>query len=212
MILLLLGAPGSGKGTVSSILIEKHGFRQISTGDLLRAEVKSGSQLGKEIDAIMKSGAFVSADLVNNLVKTYIKQYQEQGKNIVLDGYPRNIEQANFLSTYANVDKVAQLVVDHQVLIDRISGRRVCPICNFAYNLNTTTAYYPEVKDGKFYCKKCQVELIQRKDDNPETVKNRLAVYEEQTLPLVKYYTDKGVLTQFDSSKGTEGLVKEILA
>jgi adenylate kinase len=123
MTLLLLGAPGSGKGTISSILISKHGFRQISTGDLLREEVASGSELGKEIDEIMKSGKFVSAELVNNLVKDRILQYKAQGKNIVLDGYPRNIEQANFLATYANIDKVIELHVDREVLLKRLSGR-----------------------------------------------------------------------------------------
>jgi adenylate kinase len=123
MILLLLGAPGSGKGTISSKLIEKHNFKQISTGDLLRAEVKSGSKLGKQIDGIIKSGNFVSADLVNNLVKTYVNKYKKAKKNIVLDGYPRNIEQAKYLSTYTKVDKVVELVVVDKLLVKRIVGR-----------------------------------------------------------------------------------------
>jgi adenylate kinase len=123
MILLLLGAPGSGKGTISNVLIDKFNFEHISTGDLLRAEVASGSQLGKEIDAIMKSGKFVSADLVNNLVKTYLNKYTADGKSVILDGYPRNVEQAKYLDTYTKIDAVAELVVDKELLINRVVGR-----------------------------------------------------------------------------------------
>ncbi|GMO14664.1 MAG: adenylate kinase [Mycoplasmoidaceae bacterium] len=212
MILLLLGAPGSGKGTASSCLIDEHGFKQISTGDLLRAEVKSGSILGKEIDETMKSGKFVSAELVNNLVQTYITKYTQAGNNIVLDGYPRNVEQADYLAKYAKIDKVAQLDVPTDLLVSRMSGRRVCPKCNFAYNLNTTPEYYPIEKNGKFYCKKCKnTELVQRKDDNPETVKNRLAVYEEQTMPLINYYKNKNILVKYDSTGDIKQVVSKIL-
>ncbi|MDR2636654.1 MAG: adenylate kinase [Mycoplasmataceae bacterium] len=212
MILLLLGAPGSGKGTISSILISKHGFRQISTGDLLREEVASGSALGKQIDEIMKSGKFVSADLVNNLVKERITQYEQQKKSIVLDGYPRNVEQANFLAKYVNIDKVVELHVDQETLLKRLGGRLICPICNKAYNINTTSEYAPKKVDDKYMCDKCDVELFQRKDDNIETIKKRLEVYEEQTLPLVKYYSDRDLLVRIDATNNTESLVKTILS
>ncbi|MDR1850515.1 MAG: nucleoside monophosphate kinase [Mycoplasmataceae bacterium] len=211
MIVLLLGAPGSGKGTVSSILINKYDFRQISTGDLLRAEVKSGSELGKQIDEIMKSGNFVSAELVNNLVKEYIGKYKEQGKNIVLDGYPRNIDQANFIATYANIDKVIELYVPEDILIKRLTGRLNCPVCGAGYNINTTSEYMPNVIDGKYICKKCGVELSQRKDDNLESVKHRLHVYEEQTLPLVNHYNTKGIVSKYNSDGSADEIASKIV-
>jgi adenylate kinase len=123
MVLLLLGAPGSGKGTISNSLIANHDFKQISTGDLLREEVNSGSKLGKEIDEIIKTGKFVSSELVNNLVKDNINKYKKMGKNIVLDGYPRNIDQANFLATYCDIDKVVLIEVSNELIIKRIIAR-----------------------------------------------------------------------------------------
>jgi adenylate kinase len=210
MILLLLGAPGAGKGTISGILIEQYGFKQISTGDLLREEVKSGSELGKQLSAIMQSGQLVSADLVNNLVKSKIIQYKAEGKNIVLDGYPRSVEQAEYLSSFENVDKVAQLIVDTDTLITRLTGRRMCPQCGAGFNVNTTDEFKPKV-DG--ICDKCGAQLIQRKDDNIETITSRMQVYEETTSKLIHYYktqTSAHYIT-LDGNLGTLHLIGQIL-
>jgi adenylate kinase len=123
MIVLLLGAPGSGKGTISNYLINNYNYKQISTGDLLREEIASGSKLGKEFDEITKLGKFVSSDLVNSLVKNKINEYKKQNLNIILDGYPRNTEQADFLSTYCKIDMVAEISVSNELIIKRITGR-----------------------------------------------------------------------------------------
>ncbi|MDR2568615.1 MAG: nucleoside monophosphate kinase [Mycoplasmataceae bacterium] len=211
MVLILVGAPGAGKGTVSNILIEKYNFAQISTGDLLRAEVASGSELGKELSAIMESGKFVSPELINKLVKDNINKLVSSGKNIVLDGYPRNVEQAKYLDTYTNVDKVAAIEVPSELLIKRLSGRRMCPKCGANYNINTTAEYMPDVKDGKYYCKKCGTELFQRKDDNPETIATRLEVYAEQTAPVIGYYQEKGKVVTLNGDIGSVALTEEIL-
>jgi adenylate kinase len=123
MILLLLGAPGAGKGTVSNILTKGGKFKTISTGELLRAEVNSGSKLGKKLSEIMKSGQLVSSDIVNNLVKSKILQYVKQKTNVILDGYPRSVDQAKFLDTFTKIDLVANLKADKKSLVKRLTGR-----------------------------------------------------------------------------------------
>jgi adenylate kinase len=212
MILLLLGAPGAGKGTISAELVSNYDFRQISTGDLLREEVASGSELGKRLDDIMKSGQLVSAELVNELVKNKITTYQGLGKNIILDGYPRNLAQAEYLDTYAHVDKAVNLEVDKNLLMKRLTGRRMCPKCGAGFNISTSADYLPDVIDGKLICKKCGAELIQRKDDNEETIKKRLETFEEQTKPLIDFYNGKNILTNFDGDMGKEVLIKKIIS
>jgi len=214
MILLLLGAPGSGKGTLSAILME-NGWAHISTGDLLREEVASGSDLGKEIDSIMKSGKFVSADLVNNLVKTNIEKLQQQGKNIILDGYPRNLEQAKYIETYTQIDRVVEIKVEDAIIIDRVVGRWSCPVCGFPYNVRTTIDFMPNEKDGKYYCKRCgdgyTVELKHRSDDNEQTIQTRLDTYRQQTYPLVEYYTQKKILKTIDGNTSKEQMYQEAI-
>ncbi|MDR2653685.1 MAG: nucleoside monophosphate kinase [Mycoplasmataceae bacterium] len=213
MVLLLLGAPGSGKGTISNSLIANHDFKQISTGDLLREEVNSGSKLGKEIDEIIKTGKFVSSELVNNLVKDNINKYKKMGKNIVLDGYPRNIDQANFLATYCDIDKVVLIEVSNELIIKRIIARWTCPKCGIIYNTNSTPDYMPEVKKDGYYCKKCGAKLTQRKDDNIDTVKSRLDTYEQQTKPLINFYDKKGIIKKYNGEKITyDKIVKDIVS
>lgn len=207
----MLGAPGSGKGTVSNILIEKHNFKHISTGDLLRQEVKTGSESGKTIDMIMKSGGLVSDEIVNNLVKSKINECKSKGYDVVLDGYPRTVEQAEYLNTYTNVDKVAELIVDKEILIDRISSRRVCPKCGDGYNIAINSTFKPKIYG---ICDKCGAALIQRKDDNPETIANRLKVYSDTTSKLIVFYK-KQPNTKYitlDGNTGTLLLVDKILA
>jgi len=212
MVILLIGAPGSGKGTISSKLIEENKFKQISTGDLLREEVASGSKLGKEINEIMKSGKFVSSELVNNLVKTNIEKAKKAGLNIVLDGYPRNIDQAKYLATYCKIDKVIELAIKEKILIERITGRWTCPKCKFSYNINTGGIYTPITKNGKYYCKKCKgTELVHRVDDNLESVQKRLDTYNEQTKPLIDFYSKTQKVLKIDGTIGADAIVKKIL-
>jgi len=209
MILLLLGAPGSGKGTLSSYLMEQ-GYAHISTGDLLREEVASGSELGKELKALMDQGKFASAEVVNNLVKTNLTKLQKEGKDIILDGYPRNVEQAKYLETYTNIDKVVEIVVPDSLIIKRIVGRWSCPKCGFPYNINTSAEFKPLEKDGKYYCKTCNVELKHRSDDNEDTVQKRLDTYREQTQPLVDYYSAKGNMITIDGNLSKGELLKAV--
>jgi len=210
MVILLIGAPGTGKGTISNILIHKYNFKQISTGDLLREEVASGSKLGQEINEIMKSGKFVSADLVNNLVKTNIEKAKANKQNIVLDGYPRNVEQALYLATYCKIDRVFSLVVDEKLLIKRLVGRWGCPKCGAGYNINTTPEFMPGGSDGKYICRKCGAELTHRADDNEATISSRMKTFNEQTKPLITHYAP--ILQEIDSSTtNINGLVDDMV-
>ena len=176
MNILFLGAPGCGKGTQSKIIIKKFGIPQISTGDLLREEIKSGSTLGEELQQIMSSGKFVSDELVLSLVSKKIEQ-DECKKGFILDGYPRNLTQAkNLDSLFKNknikLEYVFLIDVPFDVLIERCTGRLLCTTCDYIGNMDKGDRVGDKCEDGILY---------QREDDKTETVKNRLNVYQEQT-------------------------------
>ena len=189
MNILFLGAPGCGKGTQSKILIKEYGFPQISTGDLLREEIKAGSNLGKELQEIMSSGKFVSDELVLSLVSKKIMQ-DECKSGFILDGYPRNISQAKsldelFVEKNINLEYVFLIDVPFDTLIKRCTGRLLCTTCDYIGNMDR----------GENVGDKCEKgELYQREDDIVETVKNRLNVYQEQTAPIIDFYESKGIL------------------
>jgi adenylate kinase len=192
MNILFLGAPGCGKGTQSKILIKEYKIPQISTGDLLREEIKAGSSLGKELQDIMSSGKFVSDELVLSLVSKKITQ-DECKSGFILDGYPRNISQAEsldalFLEKNISLEYVFLIDVPFETLIKRCTGRLLCNNCDYIGNMDRG-----EKIDDK--CDKCEKGILyQREDDKEETVKNRLNVYQEQTAPIIEFYQSKGIL------------------
>ncbi|MFN3479403.1 MAG: adenylate kinase [Thermodesulfovibrionales bacterium] len=204
MRLVLLGAPGAGKGTQAKKLIEKYGIPQISTGDLLRAAVSAGTQLGKEAKSYMDKGELVPDRVVLGMVEERLKQ-DDCKKGYILDGFPRNVAQAEALDKMLSglgmsLDAALSVDVPFDDLMKRLTGRRTCKSCGQMYNVY----FNPPKKEG--ICDKCGGELFQRDDDKEETIKKRLEVYNSQTAPLIEYYGKKGILK---SVKGT-GSIDEI--
>ena len=192
MRIVLLGAPGSGKGTQAQKLITEYGIPQVSTGDLLRAAVSSGSELGKQAKSAMDAGQLVSDDIVLGMIKERLQQDDAQ-KGFILDGYPRNLTQAASLdSLLAETGQPLQgallIDVDFEVLMQRLTGRLSCKNCGAVFNRFTSP---PKVENT---CDNCQNELFHRADDNEEVIGKRLQTYENETAPLVKYFKDKGIL------------------
>lgn len=194
MIIIMLGAPGTGKGTVAGILQEKKGFKQISTGDIFRKNIKEQTELGKIADSYISKGNLVPDDITVELVKSVLDN-EDIEKGIILDGFPRTINQAEELDKYLEskdnkVDLVVNLTTPEKEIIERIVNRRVCSNqeCKTVYNLVLNPPKVPDI------CDKCGSKLIQRDDDNEETVKARFENYTKQTSSLIEYYDKKGVL------------------
>ena len=184
--IVLLGPPGSGKGTQGEKLSAEFGYVRLSTGDMLREAVRNKTELGMKAKTYMDAGGLVPNDLIIGLMKEKIAA--TNGK-VLLDGFPRTIEQADALAEQLDVDLALNLDVDDAELITRLTQRRSCPKCNAVYHL----VYNAPKKEG--ICDKCGAELYQRDDDKEETVKNRLEVYRKNTMPLIDYYSKKGTLT-----------------
>ena len=206
MRIILLGAPGSGKGTQAQRLSGRFGIPQVSTGDLLRAAVKAGTDLGLRAKAAMDAGELVSDDIVLGMIRERLGE-PDAAPGFILDGFPRNLAQAEALDALldeidAPLDAVVLLDVDFDVLLKRITGRRTCGGCGRVYNVY----YLPPTREG--VCDECGGDLIQRADDNEETVTNRLKVYESQTAPLVAFYEDRGKL----ETVAATGEIDEVLA
>lgn len=188
MKLVLIGCPGAGKGTQAKMLSKKYDIAHISTGDLLREQIKKGTELGKKVSEIINAGGLVSDDIVSAMLAERIKA-DDCKKGYILDGYPRNVSQAEGLdSIVGSLDKVICFDVDDETIVDRMSGRRSCPKCGKMYHLK----YNPPKSEG--VCDDCGETLIQRADDNEETVLNRLEVYHETTAPVIDFYENKGIL------------------
>ena len=187
MNLILMGAPGAGKGTQSEKISEKWGIPAISTGDMLRAAIKAGTELGVTAKSFMDEGNLVPDEIVIGIIKEYLTS--DACKNgFILDGFPRSIPQAEALDAMGvKIDAVLSIEVADEKIVERMSGRRVCT-CGASYH----TAYKPSQKEG--ICDKCGAELFIRKDDAPETVLNRLHTYHEVTEPLKEFYSKKGLL------------------
>lgn len=187
MRLILLGAPGAGKGTQASFIIERYGIPQISTGDMLRAAVASGSELGQQVKVVMDSGALVSDDLIIQLVKERITQ-SDCERGFIFDGFPRTIPQAEAV-TKAGIalDAVIEIAVDDSEIIKRITGRRIHPESGRVYHVEFNPPQQAGIDD------ETGEALIQREDDQEETVRHRLDVYHQQTKPLVAYYQQQDV-------------------
>lgn len=210
MRLVLLGAPGAGKGTQAKKLIERYGIPQISTGDILRKAVADGTPLGKEAKSYMDKGELVPDSVVIGLVKERIAQ-DDCKKGYILDGFPRNTSQAEALDTVlasmnAPLDTALSVDVDKDDLMKRLTGRRTCKQCQQMYNIH----FSPPAKEGT--CDKCGGELYQRDDDREETIKNRLDVYEKSTAPLIDYYSKKGILKSVQGVGSIDEIFNKITA
>ncbi len=206
MNLILLGAPGAGKGTQAEIICKELGIPTISTGNMLRAAVKAGTEYGLKAKAAMDSGALVSDDIVIGILKDRIKEPDAQN-GFILDGFPRTVPQAEALDAMGvQIDKVIEIYVPDDKITKRMSGRRVCLDCGATYH----TEYKPPKKEG--ICDACGKELVIRKDDEPETVLGRLKTYHEQTEPLKDYYGKQGKLKTVEGQEELEETTKRTLA
>ena len=206
-IVILLGAPGSGKGTVAARLAaENSNLRHVSSGDLLRGAIAKDTPAGREAKGYMEKGQLVPDALVAQMVKDVVAE-TEGDVTMLLDGFPRNLAQAEILAGLGVPMRSAVLLdVPDSIIQDRIAGRRTCPKCKAGYHARDL----PPKVEG--ICDKCGAELVIRKDDNPETVRDRLAVYHQQTEPLVAYYKEKGLLRVIDGNQGPENNAKAFLA
>jgi adenylate kinases len=189
--IVLLGPPGSGKGTQGEKLSEEMGYVRLSTGDMLREAVRNGTPLGIKAKGFMDSGALVPNDLIINLMKEKINSLGD-GAGVIFDGFPRTVEQADALGEQIKVDLALNLDVKDEALVERLTKRRSCPKCNAVYHLSNN----PPRSDN--ICDKCGSELYHRDDDKEETVKNRLKVYRDNTMPLIDYYGKKGILVTIE--------------
>jgi len=210
MRIVLLGAPGAGKGTQAKKLIEKYQIPQISTGDILRASVAAGTTLGKEAKGYMDKGELVPDSVVLGLVEERLKE-PDTDKGFILDGFPRNTAQAEALDgMLAKIGKPLQLAVSVDVpfgdLMKRLTGRRTCKACGQMYNIY----YKPPKSDNK--CDKDGGELYQRDDDKEETIKKRLQVYESQTAPLIDYYSGKGIVRRIQGTGSIDDIFGKMVA
>ena len=209
MKIIMLGAPGAGKGTQAKKIAEKCGIPHISTGDIFRANIKNGTELGKKAKTYMDQGLLVPDELVCDLVVDRIQQ-DDCKKGYILDGFPRTIPQAESLDKALQaigekMDYAIDVEVPDEIIVKRRGGRRACVGCGATYHL----VYAPTKKEG--ICDACGGELILRDDDKPETVQKRLGVYHEQTQPLIDYYKNQGILREVDGSVDMEDVFKEIL-
>lgn len=196
MNLVLLGPPGSGKGTQARMMIERYNIPQISTGEILRAAVIKGTPLGREAKRYMDQGKLVPDEVVVGIVRERLKASDCTG-GFILDGFPRTLPQAEALNAALGnmgreIDHVVSIEADNEELIKRLTGRRTCRSCGAMYHI----AFDPPTRDG--VCDKCGGELYQRDDDKEETIRARLQVYEDQTAPLIEYYRKQGLLRSVD--------------
>jgi adenylate kinase len=205
---ILLGAPGSGKGTQAKLLAERKGISHLSTGDILRAEVKEKTELGRKAKEYMDAGKLVPDSLILDMIKERFRS-PDLADGFILDGFPRTVPQAEGLEKIGNdlgikIDKVININVDDEEIVERLTARRSCPKCGAIYNM----LFNPPQDDEK--CDKDGTKLVQRADDNEATVRNRLNVYHEQTQPLEDFYRERSLLTDVPGSGSVEQIAERI--
>lgn len=210
MNILFIAPPAAGKGTFSDLIKNKYGYTHISTGDLLREEVKSGSELGKMLSDKMSKGELISDDLIKEILEKKLETINKN-KPFIMDGYPRTIEQAKAYEEILeklNLDlgKVIYLKIDKETGLKRVLGRLTCPKCKKGYN-KLTGYNMPKVE---WVCDECNVELESRKDDTEEAYNVRYDTYMRETQPLIDYFKNKGNLIEIDSTKDADSTMKEI--
>jgi len=208
MRIVLLGSPGAGKGTQAKVISKKFDIPHISTGDILRHEIKGGSGLGKKAAGFVESGKLVPDGIIIEIIKNEISQGKSKN-GFLMDGFPRNLEQALMFSDLLDklgvrLDKVININVSKEEIIERLSRRRICSVCKSVFSIGRKNRE-PEK------CPKCNGDLIERKDDKEEVIKHRLDVYESETRPLIDFYADKGVLVNIDGSGEEKEITKRIL-
>ncbi|EIE42392.1 adenylate kinase [Mycoplasmopsis canis UFG4] len=204
--LIFMGEPGAGKGTVAGIIAQETNLIHLSTGNIFRNEIKNKTELGKKVEFYVHSGGYVPDEVTNEIVLNAITKLKNEGKYFILDGFPRTIAQAEFLRNQKDFDfKTIQLTVPHEVIIERLSGRRMCSQCGAGYHVK----FQPSKIEGV-----CDIDgssLITREDDNPEKIKNRLKIYQEQTQPLLKYYEEKDELISIVALEDPNTVAKKVL-
>ena len=202
MNIILLGAPGAGKGTQATKLVDKYQIPHISTGDIFRYNIKNQTPIGVVAKSYIDKGQLVPDEVTVEIVKQRLSQ-EDVKVGYLLDGFPRNIFQAEELDKFATIDKVIDINVDLSKLLKRITGRRVCSKCGESYHVDKL--------NGVTTCSRCGADLIQRADDNEATVEKRLAVYKEQTQPLIDYYKKAGKLVTVDGDKAIDEVFNSIV-
>ena len=206
---ILLGPPGAGKGTQAAKIVEKYHIPHISTGDIFRENIKNGTELGKKAQEYMNRGELVPDDLVIEIATTRLLA-DDCAEGFLLDGFPRTVYQAEKLDEFlaahgSKIDKVLDIAVEKEELMVRLTGRRVCKACGASYHV----VNIPPKKEG--ICDVCGGPLVQRADDNAETVANRIEVYEAQTMPLIEYYEKAGNIAHIDGATGLERVFTDIV-
>jgi adenylate kinase len=205
MRVILFGPPGAGKGTIAGCLNQQWKVPHIATGDRLREEVRRASDLGRKAQAYMDAGELVPDDLILEMVRRRLRESDAQD-GFILDGFPRTIAQAEALDGMLDrgIDVVIDLQVPEQELVRRLSGRRVCPSCGAIYHVDTVAPREAGI------CDRCGKKLIQRSDDAPEAVRNRLQVYLAQTAPVLSYYRERGLLRTVDGTRGSQAVCEDV--
>jgi len=209
MDFILLGPPGAGKGTQAKLMIDKWNTPQVSTGDILRAAVREGTALGVEAKGFMDSGGLVPDRVVIGIIAERLKE-EDAADGFILDGFPRTIPQAEALQEILdelgrNIDHVISIEVDDEELVTRLTGRRMCKGCGESFHV----VFNPAAKEG--ICDRCGGELYQRDDDTEQTIRQRLAVYSEQTQPLIAYYEKQGKVRRIEGSGSIEEIFSRVL-
>lgn len=210
MIMVLLGAPGAGKGTLAAALKDELGVHHISTGDLIRAEIKGGTPIGLEIKRFVESGGLVPDEVVTRMIEGKVKATAADGRGYMFDGFPRTGTQAGDLDSVLaqhglSVNFALFMEASIDVVLQRLTGRRVCKICGALFHLTNM----PPKKEG--ICDACGGELYQRTDDNKETIMKRMSVYNEQTRPIIDFYKGQGKLKTINADTGADDVRKALL-
>lgn len=205
MKLIMFGPPGAGKGTQTDILCRRYGIQKISTGDALREVIRSGSELGQQVKGLMDQGKFVPDEIVTEIIRDRVSS-PDCANGFILDGFPRNLAQAEaLLNMGIRMNKALLINVPDEVLVERVQGRVVCSKCGASYHVTNN----PPLQEG--VCDKCDGRLEARSDDRPETVRARLKTYHELTDPVVDFYRGRGILSEIDGTADIETATAEIL-
>ncbi|MCI4408155.1 MAG: adenylate kinase [Thermofilum sp.] len=204
MKLVFIGPPGVGKGTYAKAVSEKFGIPHISTGDIFREEIKKGSELGKRVKEFLDKGLLVPDDIVIEVVKQRLSM-DDCRKGFILDGFPRTLQQAEALEQFASPEWAFLFQARDETILERLGGRRVCPKCGAIYHIK----YMPPKVPG--ICDKCGTPLIQRKDDTPEVIMQRLKIYREQFTPIILFYKERGRLVEIDANEQADKVVPVVI-